>query len=613
MIGQSCGLKRRSNVGARTQAFSRAAWAAVVSAFRPRVLILLCMVVFVGSTGVASASELNLTGTWNANYHCEVGWCAGQDFPAPGAKFIQAPGSSHVDIPPSASGTLIGNVLTVNGKEGSYTYTETLTISADGNSWSGHLSDSHGTEGTDTGTRVGRASTTQVNCSSFDPGFANEYFQCTAQVGDASGQSPAGTPTGTVAFAVNSGAEGALQSSTCTLAPSQTGGASSFCAVNYWPPAVGIPVGAQPPIAATYSGDSVFAASSAQPEASVFETNATDCEDASNAVSPEAATASIRGPVGRASLNSPSMKYQNSDTFGEKLAKTGALPIRLVGTCLAGVVWGGGKLAEVAGSEPVADAQAAVGTAMIVGGWDVAVTPSPITPVGLTVAGAGAVVLVDAGLNHYVVGPAGAAAANLAKTVIKDPPDRHFHLIPRSGPVRAVVLPAGSPAALRDLGRLTLLARSFTATERAMVSAINRAGGAKAAHNPLWEGRQMRAALGFDRTAVADLRQILALEPKVQAEVASVTAAIKPLTSAQIARAKTSVKKHGLGGRLTKILSAFGISPASVRADLNRAKPGTRAAAVPASPYLRGMTRLLIAALTSYPKVAQIESEAALR
>jgi pimeloyl-ACP methyl ester carboxylesterase len=102
----------------------------------------------------ASASALNVTGTWNANYYCEVGWCAGNNFPAPGVVLEQEKGSSHVNAPPSASGTLSGNVLTLDGEEGSYKFHEVLTIAPDGKSWEGPLSDSHGTSGTDTGVKV---------------------------------------------------------------------------------------------------------------------------------------------------------------------------------------------------------------------------------------------------------------------------------------------------------------------------------------------------------------------------------------------------------------------------------------------------------------------------
>jgi hypothetical protein len=108
-------------------------------------------------------------------------------------------------------------------------------------------------------------SATQVNCDDENTGLANEYFQCTAQVADASGDATPQTPTGTVSFAINSGGGGGFQgSSTCTLAPSQSG-PTSYCSVDWVAPTGGIAVGSQPPLTATYSGNSVFGTSSAQP------------------------------------------------------------------------------------------------------------------------------------------------------------------------------------------------------------------------------------------------------------------------------------------------------------------------------------------------------------
>jgi hypothetical protein len=112
-----------------------------------------------------------------------------------------------------------------------------------------------------------RKSATQVDCYDTNPGAPGDYFQCTADVGDASSLSPADVPGGSVQFAVNAGGGGGFQgSSTCDLVPSQTGGPDAFCSVNYVPPTGGIAIGSQPPITATYSGSSVFASSSGQPQ-----------------------------------------------------------------------------------------------------------------------------------------------------------------------------------------------------------------------------------------------------------------------------------------------------------------------------------------------------------
>jgi hypothetical protein len=101
----------------------------------------------------AQAEVLNVAGNWRTVYHCEVGWCKGQDFPAD-ATLQQAPGSTNVTLTSGAKGTIEGHTLTIEGAEGSYSYKETLTIAGDAQSWSGALTDSNSTSGTDTAVRL---------------------------------------------------------------------------------------------------------------------------------------------------------------------------------------------------------------------------------------------------------------------------------------------------------------------------------------------------------------------------------------------------------------------------------------------------------------------------
>ncbi len=74
--------------------------------------------------GCASASALNLTGTWSANYRCEAGPCPGGqiNFSAT-VTLTQAEGSETVtgtDGGESISGTLKGNTFTYRSFVGSY-------------------------------------------------------------------------------------------------------------------------------------------------------------------------------------------------------------------------------------------------------------------------------------------------------------------------------------------------------------------------------------------------------------------------------------------------------------------------------------------------------------
>jgi hypothetical protein len=96
----------------------------------------------------------NLTGTWSAVYHCESG-CPGQEFLATDT-LSQIEGSNTLtgtNAGESISGTLTGNTLELHTSAGSYEATARLTVSTDGRSWSGPLTDSNKTSGTYTATK----------------------------------------------------------------------------------------------------------------------------------------------------------------------------------------------------------------------------------------------------------------------------------------------------------------------------------------------------------------------------------------------------------------------------------------------------------------------------
>ncbi len=229
----------------------------------------------------AFAVELNVSGTWQSVYHCEMGWCAGQDFPAEGT-LVQAPGSNHVQSGPD-SGTLNGNVLTLEGNSGGYSYKESVTISADGKSWSGPLSDSNGTSGTDTAIRIsggseegtkkeevakkeeqakkeeaakkeqakGAHSTGMTVFCNYDELTSQDT--CTAVVADTSASPTA--PSGSVTFASAAGGLFAF-GNTCSLASSSSAPSTASCSVQYLPPTGG----GFPSISAAYAGDATHAA-----------------------------------------------------------------------------------------------------------------------------------------------------------------------------------------------------------------------------------------------------------------------------------------------------------------------------------------------------------------
>lgn len=231
-----------------------------------------------------------VTGTWSC---CGSGGASAQTWvinESGGSLSGTGYNQSNAPFTPISGSNSGGSVTIVTGPYDSlpsYTATFVGTIAGGGETMSGTWSSNGGQEGTWSATRTSgsgeteaekvikkekeeaankRKAAIQVNCDAFDPGLPTEYLQCTAQLGDASGRSPAQRPTGTVSFVINPGGKGGFRgSSSCVLAPSQTGGASSFCAITYIPPPGGLPIGSQPPITANYSGDGTFSPISGAP------------------------------------------------------------------------------------------------------------------------------------------------------------------------------------------------------------------------------------------------------------------------------------------------------------------------------------------------------------
>jgi uncharacterized membrane protein YgcG len=102
----------------------------------------------------AATRAPNLTGTWSAVYHCEVG-CPGGEFPATDT-LSEVEGSGTVtgaNAGESISGKVTGDTFTLHSSAPGYEANATLTVSADGRSWSGPLRDSKMTSGTYTATK----------------------------------------------------------------------------------------------------------------------------------------------------------------------------------------------------------------------------------------------------------------------------------------------------------------------------------------------------------------------------------------------------------------------------------------------------------------------------
>ncbi len=237
-----------------------------------------CLAVLVVATAGASGTY-DLTGTWSLNGPTPLGpdqtWLITSMDDATGT--FSGTGGSNGSDDYSVTGTESGTAVTVTNTYGSSGYVATfvgsLSVNAAVLTITGTWSDTNGFKNEPFTATVAskRASATEVSCNLFDPDQPTAYFDCTATVADASGAETPGTPTGTVTFSINPGGGGGLVSNMCTLTPSQSG-PTSFCDVHYVPPAGGILIGSQPPISATYSGDSTFAGSSGSPQTIIVTT-----------------------------------------------------------------------------------------------------------------------------------------------------------------------------------------------------------------------------------------------------------------------------------------------------------------------------------------------------
>lgn len=221
----------------------------------------------------ASAEELNLSGTWEAVYHCEAGGCAGSNFPATDT-LTQAKGSNVVSGSNGAetiNGTLNGNSFAYESSTGSYHAHATLIIAPDGLSWKGHATDTNGTEGTYTATRVSggggqppvppgpadsrHPTATGLSCG-YNPLTASDT--CTATVRDSATSAPS-TPTGAVTLTASGGISGNgvfPSGGTCQLSGAEATGLA-ICTVEYIPPTFGLTK-----LQADYAGDATHAPSS---------------------------------------------------------------------------------------------------------------------------------------------------------------------------------------------------------------------------------------------------------------------------------------------------------------------------------------------------------------
>ena len=196
--------------------------------------------------------------------------------------------------------------------------------------------------------------------------------------------------------------------------------------------------------------------------------------------------------------------------------------------------------------------------------------------------------------------------------IMSDPPDPAFTSLPVVASVRKPLVPARSGRFVANMSAYIYASRQVVAYSNAMASAIDKAGGARAAGNLTWVGRQTRAAIAFARAEAAALTRLRTLQARVAIDLAAATRGVKPLTAAQIARARAQWAKP-VPTATVRLLSSYGLSVSTMRANLAKVRPGARVSrTLVLSPYVTALVNFEIAVLTLYPKNSQIIADAAL-
>jgi hypothetical protein len=180
-------------------------------------------------------------------------------------------------------------------------------------------------------------------------------------------------------------------------------------------------------------------------------------------------------------------------------------------------------------------------------------------------AAAGAMALCPVCTIHAVI--TGLSASYWAWLAV-DPPDKNFR-----SPVRRVVLkpprvaPGGgiSPAAASALNALNDAQMTSSAGVRALVTAVERAEGARKARNPEWERRQMLSAAGFASEAASALGR----EANLRKQAASaLTAGGFPETALggeQADLLQARVVAQGVPAETASLLKSLNARPADVK------------------------------------------------
>ncbi|MDX6697479.1 MAG: hypothetical protein QOE65_876 [Solirubrobacteraceae bacterium] len=578
-------------------------------------MALLVALVIAGAVPVAAGASTphDLRGTWDC---CGSGGAGAQKFvidamdQASGnftGRATYANGTAFSDIAGTANGNSVS--LTTGPYYGSsYSATFTGTIAADSQSMSGTWQSNASQSGTWTATRSTagggggggggankKPTVTQVTTCNRGPQPESDAV-CTASVAD-TGADPKSPPSGTVRFTARQG--GFRAGDTCTLSTSPSTPTSSSCSVTWVPPAGGWPAGLPMPVTATYLGSSVHAQSTGTTQSKIavagvvpYPPTASQCRAAANAAPRAAAPLAIKA------LNMWNYPNENSTVLDK--VSYGAQTCFHAATGLTGqVIRDGSRLAV-----PITVA----GTYYL----------NP-TPVGVGVYVGNAIV---GAIVTFVGIPAGQSIMDTSAKAQQDPPDPNFRHIATPRKVPRIHLRLGAGLSRAEANRLeAMLNQQLLAASlgHALGTSIDRAGGALKAKNRLWQGRQMRAAIGYARRLASVLTSLATLTTRAAGAAKGVPSLATPAAQSLLASRHADVARRGLPSATTRLLRRLGFT-ASELAATRRAVAGSTVDAQPqsiaahlADPALGENYRMVAAAWLLWVHAPEVTAPARLR
>ena len=165
----------------------------------------------------------------------------------------------------------------------------------------------------------------------------------------------------------------------------------------------------------------------------------------------------------------------------------------------------------------------------------------------------------------------GVSTVNAAHHALTDPPDPHFRSLVAVRPVRLSKFHARrglSARAAKALNSYLAEISKAAAVAGTMATTIDRAGGAIAAANPEWEGRQIRYAIALANTFKADVTTLSKDARSLSRSAKGSSALTGRLPIAKLRALQQAVAKHGVPARLVRFFRRYGITASQLRAAL---------------------------------------------